>query len=219
MWGGDRMGTETLDLSRPVMDVLAVYPGSPRPLVEPLASLERDGFIEHRLVLTTHTGTHVDAPAHLLQDGPGLPLVLKDRWVGRAITLDLRGHVGPIGPEDLERVFPGGTWDYILLATGWKGPDGLGGWSGEMPGLGKEGAEFLLPFCHWGLGVDTLSLDAGCSGADLPAHAVVLGGGRVIVEGLTGLERTLGGGFTLVVAPLSLAVADGAPARVLAIRG
>ena len=85
--------------------------------------------------------------------------------------------------------------------------------------MGKGGAGFRVPFCHWGLGVVTRGVEAGCSGAELPAHAVVLGGGQGIVEGLTGLERTLGGGFTLVVAPLSLAVADGAPARVLAIRG
>ena len=61
-----------IDLTHTITPEMPMYPGSPAPALVPAAALDRDGYRETVLTLASHTGTHMDAPAHMLGDGASL---------------------------------------------------------------------------------------------------------------------------------------------------
>ena len=80
-----------LDLSHPIHAGMPVYPGTPRPGVAPANTIAEHGFAERLLTLSSHTGTHMDAPAHLLEGGRTLDSYPPDRFVGPGCVIDLAG--------------------------------------------------------------------------------------------------------------------------------
>ena len=56
---------KVIDLTHTIRPDMPVYPGTETPRFEPANSYEKDGFKETRLTMFTHTGTHMDPPAHL----------------------------------------------------------------------------------------------------------------------------------------------------------
>ena len=93
-----------LDLTHPITPDMPVYPGDPQPRLTTLACMPRDGFRQLELKLTTHTGTHVDAPAHLLEHGAALdryaPGRMRQRFC-RLLTLPRRSarHLCSSAPD------------------------------------------------------------------------------------------------------------------------
>ena len=74
-----------IDLTHTITPEMPMYPGSPAPALVPAAALDRDGYRETVLTLASHTGTHRDAPAHMLGDGQRLqrgavPQHVGGRW-------------------------------------------------------------------------------------------------------------------------------------------
>lgn len=99
------------DLSYPLETGMPVYPGSPPVAIEPATTVEDDGYATTDLSFDSHTGTHVDAPAHMRSDGPTLDDIDVDRFRFRALLADCR-PLEPreaIGPDDLERAVAGGV--------------------------------------------------------------------------------------------------------------
>ena len=81
-----------LDLTQPICHNMSVFPGTPAPELTNLYTMDRHGFRERRLCLTSHTGTHMDAPAHMLQGGKTLDQHPVSAFTGRAYVLDCWGH-------------------------------------------------------------------------------------------------------------------------------
>lgn len=220
-----------IDLSQPILDGMTVYPGDPCVSVRPALTIGRDGAAVSALELGSHTGTHVDAPAHTVAGGLTLDRIPLDELSGEALVLDAAARARdhrPIGAVELgleehlrglDRVPP-----IVLIRTGWDRHFGTER-ALAHPHLAVAVAERLLGLGMRVLGVDALSPDptGGIAGGDdgegpvpgFPVHAAVLGGGGLIVENLRGLER-LGSRARIGIFPLPLADADGAPARVVA---
>jgi kynurenine formamidase len=57
-----------VDLSMPITSQTPIYPGDPKPHIEPAATFAQNGYHVSRLVLGSHSGTHVDAPFHFRED-------------------------------------------------------------------------------------------------------------------------------------------------------
>lgn len=188
-----------IDISLPIGPEMPVWPGDPRVVVEPISRVE-DGDVAavSRLALGTHTGTHVDPPAHFVPGGltvDGLPLEL---LVGPAVVIDAAGGA-PIDARLLEALgVPPGT-ARLLLRT--QAATGL---------VTLDGAEWLVDRGVRLVGVDTLSIEPETD--DYPVHRVLLGGGVIIVEGLD-LTAAPPGPYELLCLPLRVAGGDGAPAR------
>ncbi|USZ72800.1 cyclase family protein [Natronosalvus halobius] len=93
------------DLSYPLETGMPVYPGSPPVAVEPAATVEDDGYATTGLSFDSHTGTHIDSPAHMRSDGPTLDDFDVERFRFRAVLADCRPLEPrePIGADDLER--------------------------------------------------------------------------------------------------------------------
>jgi len=198
-----------------------VWPTSPLPVFEPVGILPRDGYSIERVSCLTHTGTHLDAPYHFLEDGLTVDRIPAGKLVGRAAILDLRAELnGPlIGPDVLKRRWPAAVKpEIVLLETGWshqRAPTRK--YLYEFPGLTPEAARWVADQGVQGVGTDTLGIDP-YSNTNFEAHKVLLGRGIWILEALDHLDELAEGkAYTLVAAPLKIAGASGAMARVFAL--
>ncbi len=206
-----------LDLSHPIAPGMSLFPGTPGPGISPISGLAADGYLEHSLLLTTHTGTHLDAPAHILAGGAAVSDLPLDRFAGPALLLDVRGRGPAITSEVLEPFLPRlAGKEFALLHTGWGrkwgDPAYLAGW----PLLTGGAAQMLADLPLKGVGVDALSLDEAGS-RELPIHRLLLGKGVVIIENLADLDLLPRPEFNFLCLPLPLPGADGSPVRAAAL--
>lgn len=196
-----------VDLTMPLSPATPVFPGDPAIEVRLAADLERDGYVTHELRLGTHSGTHLDAPAHLSASGRSLADVPLEQFCGRGVLIDARDGLGP-GAVEQAGVQPG---DVALLWTGlsddWQRP----GYAERVPDLDLAAVRLLRDAGPSLVGVDAASVDA----APFPVHRLLLSADVLVLENLVGLAGLAGSRFTVTALPLAVAL-DGAPARVVA---
>ena len=206
-----------VDLTHPFRNGMPVFPGLPQPSFEPIAKVEEDGYAMTRYSLLNHVGTHVDAPAHQIAGGDTLDEIGLERLVTEAVTLDVsQREPGPLPLSELEpqlgKIRAG---DIVLLYsdnarnyggeaywTGWSYPD-------------AEAAQALIDRGVSAIGFDGPSADPVDS-TTFDLHRVWLGAGRMILENVANLDQ-LPERAQLVVAPMKVAAANGAPARIFAL--
>lgn len=193
---------------------MLVYPGDPEVRMSPVSAAGDGGAAVSALHLGTHTGTHVDPPAHLYHGAATVDALPLDVLVGPCVVVHLPGD-GAITAAELAAAVPAGT-KRVLLRT----HDGEL-WAGrevrtDYRGLDAAAADWLVGHGVQLVGIDYLSIDPA-EAADLPAHRALLEGGVVVVEGLD-LRDAAAGEWGLLCLPLRLAGGDGAPARVVLTR-
>ena len=202
-----------VDVSVLLAPGLATYPGNPAFEITPVHKIA-DGHTANnsRLVMGTHTGTHVDAPLHFFDGRPGVDGMALELLVGRARVIDLP-HRGGITEEHLAAA--GLREDIrVLLRTPnsalWNTSDGF---HPDYTYLTEGAANFLVGQGVKVVGVDYLSVEQ-YNKPGAPAHKALLGNGIIIIEGLN-LSDAEAGGYEMYCLPLRIANADGAPARVV----
>jgi arylformamidase len=195
---------ELIDVSVPVRPGMVTYPGDPTVELERVASLA-DGDIANisRLAFGVHTGTHVDAPVHFIDDAPAAEALPLDVLVGTARVLDLTAA------ERLDAAAFDGVdlAPRILLKTRNSELWGRDFFADDFLALTEDAARRLVDAGVRLVGIDYLSI------GDEAAHDVLLGAGVVPIEGLD-LREVEPGEYELICAPLKLVGSDGAPARV-----
>ena len=184
-----------IDISRRIEPGMVIYPGDPPLVMEPALSRARGDVANvTRLGLGTHTGTHVDAPAHFLDGGAGVEALPLDALIGPAHVADAGAPIGALDATALRALgVPDGA-ERVLLK---RAPD---------DGLTGDAARLLVDRGVRLVGVDCLTV------GDEEAHRVLLGAGVVALEGLD-LSRVAPGSWRLICLPLLIPGADGAPAR------
>jgi arylformamidase len=208
-----------IDLSHTLSSSISVYPGSDNPVIHPVAFIEEDGYRENRLILSSHHGTHVDCPVHLLREGFNTGDAPLSVFFGKGLVIDCRKYA----PDD--RISPDpffsleaeiGRVDFLLFCTGmdkhWNTPL----YDGKFPVLAPETAEYLTRFSLKGIGIDTLSVDPVKDTA-LINHKTFLSSHMVIIENLTGIEQLTDKKFWFSCFPLKIEGGDGSPVRACAI--
>jgi kynurenine formamidase len=212
-----------VDLSHPIDADMQVYPGDPVPSLAPAATLDRDGFNLLHVAMGSQTGTHVDAPYHLLARGAHIDALELSLFLGPATVVDLRGlprRSRITWPRVAPHVARMRAGSILVLHTGWSwqwcSPAYL-----DHPYLDEGAAKGIV-----GAGIRTVAIDAmsvdetpppGAGASGFPAHHVLLGAGGVIVENLTNLEAVDFPEPLLSVLPIRLRNADGAPVRAVAL--
>jgi len=205
-----------IDLTHAMTNGMPVMAGITPPEFRDLAEVATDGYAMSQYTFINHTGTHVDAPAHLIAGGASLDDIPLDRLVTDAVTIDLTGHdPGPVGPADLggalDQVRPG---DIVLLrsdnAANWGTDAYWHGWC--YPDAAATRA--LIGRGVSGVGFDGPSADPVDS-VDFELHQMWLGAGKIIIENLAGLAE-LPARCRIVIAPAEGAQGERGPARVLA---
>lgn len=195
-----------IDLSVPLNPQTPVYPGDPAICIQQDSTVLDDGYLGHTITLGTHNGTHIDAPAHML-DGAGT--------LG---SLPLDTFVGPgklVEGFTLEAVQAAGlrTGDIALFNSGTYEQFGSSTYFTDYPVMLMEVADYLVEAGVKLIGIDTGSID---NQDDFPLHKRLLGAGIPIIETLTNLHALRGVQFNVYALPLKFDL-DGAPARVIAV--
>ncbi|MBL7006637.1 MAG: cyclase family protein [Spirochaetia bacterium] len=215
------------DLTHLVHPDMPVFPGTEQPLFEKGTTFENDGFIETKITLYSHTGTHIDAPAHLLSDGLSLDDLPIEHFIGKAVILDFSQAEGVgggfggtrIGVDRLkhyeEKI---GNAEFILLKTGWEHYWGDAEYFENFPFLSEESAEWLSTFTLKGVGIDAISIDAMNSDS-FNVHKIFLQKNILIIENLCNFASIGEEYFILSILPLKNRKADGSPVRAITIEG
>jgi len=198
----------------------AVFPGYPMPLKATMTTIADTGWLSYLWMFVEHSGTHVDAPVHVVKGATPVDKVPLEKLVLRGGVIDIR-HKAPksvISPDDISnglkkarlmgKVGPG--W-ILILHTGWTKKAGTPGWL-EYPELSAAAAEAIAKLKVNAVGLDSPSPDY----APLPAHKVLLSRKILVFENLTNLEKVAGKDFTFVGVPLPLVDGSGSPVRAFA---
>lgn len=200
------------DVTRPLSPALPVYPGDPAIELTPIAQCAwGDGANVTRLVLSSHTGTHIDAPRHFFDTGTTVDNLDLQVLIGPARVIDVP-CVSHITAADVHAHELQGVTRVLFKtpnASLWDRP----GFQTSYHALTPEAAAWLVSCGVRLVGVDYLSVDA-YEAVDFPVHRCLLQAGVVIVEGLD-LRAVPPGDYDLYALPLLLQDGDGAPARVL----
>ncbi|MEM3159935.1 MAG: cyclase family protein [Nitrososphaera sp.] len=205
-----------LDLTMRVSPEIKVFPGSPQPFFIQWSRLDVHGYDSEVMTMSTHTGTHMDAPSHFARGKKAIDEIPPSRLVCDALLVRLPKKAGQtIGVADIEGedIRRG---DAVVLATGWEKHYSHKDYMTENPGLSKAAARYLARKKVSLVGIDGPSIDPGRD-ARFGAHNILLPAGVLAVENLCNLQKIKKKKFTLVVAPLNLAGATGSPVRALAL--
>jgi len=199
------------DISWKLHEKIPIYPGNP--LFE---RIEEKGVtsVHSRISLGTHTGTHVDAPKHALLNKNGVDTLSLEALIGECRVLDMTGVDKSLKSNDFEQ-FNIQTGERILVKT----KNSLRGhteWYDDYIYLDGDAADWLAEKKIRLFGIDYLSVKKR-GGEDNRPHTSLLEKEIIIVEGLD-LSAVSAGNYELVCLPLSLADADGAPARAVLLK-
>lgn len=204
-----------IDLSHEIEPNMTVYPGTPRPQIEPLSKHDSHGYAELQITFTTHTGTHLDVPYHVLPQGRGLDQMSLGKFMGKAFCVDVRGMKAVT--VDFLKQFGLNDIDFLIFYTGmskyWKTGDYL---TKQFAVLTEKAANYLVRTGLKGVGLDAISIDRTDS-ESLPIHRILLSNEVIIVENLTNLSKLIGKKFEFFAMPLKIKAADGSPVRAIAV--
>nr|WP_325211497.1 cyclase family protein [uncultured Oscillibacter sp.] len=206
-----------IDMTHTITPDIPFFPGTPAPGLSPACTLTRDGYRETLLAISSHTGTHMDAPAHLLQDGRTLDMTPMSQFSGRATVLDVSGE-GPVITEaflqsNYEAIH---CADFILFYTGWEDRWGTESFLEDtFPVPDEAAARYLVSRGLKGVGTDAISIDR-IGDSRLPVHHILLKDSVLSIENLC-LKKVRGRkDFLFFALPLKFEGADGAPVRAFA---
>jgi kynurenine formamidase len=206
-----------VDLTHLIAADMPVYPGTTPPVLVTGCAIDVDGFEEKQITMFSHTGTHIDAPAHLIKGAKTLNHLPMGHFYGKAVLLDCVQRQDPtIGIGELrpyEKTF--NQIDFLLLNTGWHRYWGSERYYSGYPTLSNAAAQWLGRWGLKGIGLDTISADAAQS-RDFTIHKTLLKGDTLIIENLTNLEKLPRHPFFFACFPLKIEDADGSPVRAVA---
>lgn len=197
------------DISVALTAGLPSYPGDPPLAVEQVMTLAQgDGARVARLTMGDHTGTHIDAPGHMLMGGAGADALSLEVLVGPALVADLRG-VALVGVRELSALPLAGVTRLLLKTDNWALWQEQA-FQSDYVALSEDGAAYLREIGIRLVGIDYLSIER--FGGDGGVHRTLLEQGIVILEGIN-LAAVPAGTYELLCLPLLLPDCGGAPAR------
>jgi kynurenine formamidase len=206
-----------IDLTMKVSPKIKVFPGSPQPRFSISSTFDKDGYDSEVMHMSTHTGTHMDAPSHFSPGNISIDDIPASRFVSEAILINIPKKADElISIEDIsdEKIKAGDT---VVFATGWESQYKSSGYMTKNPGLSSKAAEYLVNKKKINaVAIDCPSIDAGFD-SKFSAHNILLPSGAIVVENLCNLSMVHSKRFILIVAPLKLAGASGSPIRALAL--
>ncbi|MBC2723384.1 cyclase family protein [Desulfosporosinus sp.] len=206
------------DLTHSIYSEMPVYPGTEQPILQKANTLEKDGFQEAKITMYSHTGTHIDAPAHMLEDGLYLDHFKIDQFIGKAMIIDFSKVKTPYMELDQLRPYEEKikSVDFIILKTGWSKYWGEPQYYENFPSLTEEAAHWLSGFKLKGIGIDAISVD-DIKTTTFAIHKLFLSKNILIIENITNLESIDNEDFIISIMPLKTKNADGSPVRAFSI--
>ena len=209
-----------LDLTLSISDKIPTFPGSPQPNFIPWENVKEDGYNLEVLFLSSHTGTHMDAPHHFLEKGAKIHEISLKKLVSEAALIQSRKSSGQsITKTDIQKFEKkqGKIEDFssVVFQTGWQRNLQKKYYFTKNPGLSISAAKYLASKKISLVGIDSPSIDVGTD-SKFSVHQIFAKKGMLIVENLANLDKIKSSKFHLVVLPLKLKNATGSPVRAIA---
>jgi arylformamidase len=201
---GGRIFMKWFDVSRPLSMDMLVYPGD----ITPSFHQEKVGNYQiSDLHMSTHTGTHIDAPTHYLDQGDSIDTVPFDSLIGRCRVVDVSKTGNRIAKDHLAGKIEGA--ERLLMKTVFSDIDFF---QEDYPCLSLDAAEFITSCGIKCIGIDSPSIESfNCDGS---VHRTILSNGCLIIE-LLDLSVVNSGEYDMIALPLRLKGLDGSPTRVI----
>ncbi|MBP37075.1 MAG: cyclase [Candidatus Pelagibacter sp.] len=210
-----------LDLTLTVSDKIPTFPGSPQPTFIPWENIKDDGYNLELLFLSSHTGTHLDAPYHFIENGTKIHEISPNRLIRDAVLIKSRKKSGQaitktdiLKFEKMHEKIPNGST--VIFWTGWQKMLHDDSYFIKNPGLSTTAAKYLVSKKTNLVGIDSPSIDFQAS-KQFSVHHIFSKNGILILENLANLEKIKSWKFQLVVLPLKLKNATGSPVRAVAV--
>lgn len=232
--------TPISDIRAPIVDLThllestsPVWPGNEPFTAEPVKTFENDGFYQQKVSFWEHTGTHVDAPMHFIEEGITSDAIDIGTLFASLAVIDISARAAEdpdtaLTVDDIleyEATYgeiPAGT--LVAMDSGWSGkwsdPEAFVNLDADgvqhYPGFHPDAAEFLVTERDIvGIAVDTLSQDPGNS-TDFGTHITILGAGKYGIEGMNNLSAVDRAGASVFVGAPKWADSSGGPSRIIA---
>lgn len=209
-----------IELTHKINENMPVYPGTQPPILKQANTYEKDGFKETKISMFSHTGTHMDPPAHIFKEGKTLDQFPTEQFYGPALVIDCKelnegdfitmNHLNKY-KEKINQV------DFLLFHTGWDQYWGSDAYFGNYPCIDEEVLDFILQSNYKGIGFDVIGLDP-IDDVNLTRHKKLFKNKDIVnIENLKNLHLCGNEIFTLSCSPLFIENSDGAPIRAFAI--
>ena len=209
-----------IDLTLTVSDKIPTFPGSPQPNFIPWENIKEDGYNLEVLFLSSHTGTHMDAPHHFLEKGAKIHEISLKKLVSEAALIQCRKNGGQsITKTDIQKFEKNHrkieNFSSVIFYTDWQKNLQKKYYFTKNPGLSVSAAKYLTSKKISLVGIDSPSIDLG-KDPKFSVHQIFAKKGILIVENLANLDKIKLPTFHLVVLPLKLKNATGSPVRAIA---
>ena len=208
---------KVIDLTLTVSEKIPTFPGSPKPHFIEWETIPKDGYNLELLFLSTHTGTHIDAPFHFAKNGKKIHEIMPERLVNEAVLIRIgKNSNRSISKTDIQnfeqkngKIENGST---VIFHTGWQKNLNKEFYFTENPGLSVSAAKYLVSKKINMVGIDSPSIDLGTD-SKFSVHHVLAKNNILIVENLANLNKIKSNNFHLITSPLKLKNATGSPIR------
>ena len=211
---------KVIDLTLTVSNKIPAFPGSPQPNFIPWENIKEDGYNLELLFLSSHTGTHMDAPHHFLEKGTKIHEISLKKLVSEAALIKSKKKDGEsVTKTDIQKFekkhgkIEG--FSSVIFLTGWQRNLQKKYYFTKNPGLSVSAAKYLASKKISLVGIDSPSIDLGTD-SKFSVHQIFAKKGMLIVENLANLDKIKSSKFHLVVLPLKLKNATGSPVRAIA---
>lgn len=202
------------DISMNIHHNMMVYKNKEekRPTLKTMQDFSKSSTYESRISMDMHTGTHVDAPLHMIEGGSTIETLDLDTVITKCKVFDLNHISHRITREDLLNKGIEEE-DFIILKTRNSNTEEF---DFNFVYLEKSGAEYLREKKINGVGIDALGIER--SQPEHETHKILMEAGITIIEGLR-LKDIREGSYMLCAPPLKIEGAEAAPTRALLIEG
>lgn len=196
------------DISWPISPAMTEYKNKKTVRIEQVKTFERDGVRESVIQLGSHTGTHIDAPSHFIQNGASIEQMPLDACIGACVVLDCTG-LQKITAADLHK-HAIELHTIVLLKTDNSHGEPAAPFNPEFVYLDASGARYLVERQVKAVGIDYLGIERNQSAHE--THIILMQNNISIIEGLR-LRHIMPGAYELICLPLAIVGAEAAPAR------
>jgi arylformamidase len=204
-----------IDISWPISKATTGYKDRSIVAIDEIKNFNRDGVRETSLHVSSHSGTHIDAPSHFLREGKTIDELPLERTIGDCVVLDMTTCAERITRDCLmahdDDIVEGGI---VLLRTANSDLNPTDKFSPHFIYLEASGAIYLVEKKIKAVGIDYLGVEHSQPGH--PTHENLMHGDITIIEGLR-LGHVPPGAYFLVCLPLNVIGVEAAPARAILI--
>jgi len=200
--------SDWIDISQRLDEKVAVWPGDTPFSYKLTWNKEESGSVNvGQIIMSTHTGTHIDAPFHFDHNGKKVIDLNVNLYIGRSRVIHLPNK-SSIGVKELSDFELTGITRLLIRTDAWTDRRHF---PVDIPRIEPELASYLSKFGVRLIGLDLPSVDP-IDSKELSAHHELANHGIHILEGLV-LDNITPGDYELAALPLPLAEADGSPVR------